>query len=84
MFKKTINYLVDNLNGTFSWEKYSTSDKVDPKFGANQVDYLGQMPIIGILFWMIILYIICVFHLLSFTWLTYCDTFEKISNLIKR
>lgn len=38
-----------NLNGKLSWKKYVEHGNHDHKFGPNVLDYIVQVPIVGIL-----------------------------------
>lgn len=40
--------LKDNLKGHFSWKKYCQPGNHDHKFGPTKFEYICQMPIIGL------------------------------------
>ncbi|AHE63472.1 hypothetical protein ZZ1p0007 [Acinetobacter phage ZZ1] len=48
--KKLIKIVKTNLKGTFSWNRYVNEGHHDHKFGPNKTDFIGQMPVIGLLF----------------------------------
>ena len=43
-----MQYLADNFRGTFSWKKYIAQGFHDHKFGPNKLDFICQLPAIGL------------------------------------
>lgn len=40
--------IATNLNGKFSWREYSKPGNHDRKFGPSKVEYVCQMPVVGL------------------------------------
>lgn len=48
--KETLDWCYDNLKGSFTWGGYVKNTKPDSKFGHTKLEYLTQIPFIGLVF----------------------------------